>query len=145
VAQPTSALVVVPYPPPPARVEIVPPPVEGAVWLDGEWDWQGASFAWRRGRWVKPPPGARYSPWTTVRGEDGTVYFAPGVWRDSSARPVADPPPRATAKSASNPVVDPEGHLEITGHTIHEPQAPSPAVTDAGASDAAAAPAVRDD
>ena len=38
--QPTSALESVGYPPPPARVEIVPSrPSPRAVWVDGEWAW----------------------------------------------------------------------------------------------------------
>src|SRR5690242_2735513 len=67
-SQPTSALEAVPYPPPPALVEWVPPKPDGAaVWIDGEWMWQSGRWTWKRGRWVRPPPGARFAPWTTVR------------------------------------------------------------------------------
>jgi hypothetical protein len=123
VGQPTEALEVVPQPPPPARVEVVPPkPASGSVWIDGEWTWQGRTYSWRRGRWVKPPPGARFSPWTEVRGEDGAIYYAGGVWRNEQHQQVADPPALATAKSTVGPIVDPTGHDEETGHTVHEKQ-----------------------
>ena len=57
--QPTSALARVPYPPPPARVESVPPrPSTKATWIDGEWTWRGKRWLWVRGRWVEPPKGA---------------------------------------------------------------------------------------
>ena len=32
-------------------------PAQGAVWIDGEWAWQGRRWAWRIGRWVEPPAG----------------------------------------------------------------------------------------
>src|SRR5262249_19876160 len=84
VQQPTSALVEAPYPPPPARVEVVPDsPRDEAVWVDGEWTWHGRRWAWRRGRWVVTPSGGAFSPWTTVRNGDGTLYFAEGTWRDA--------------------------------------------------------------
>jgi len=144
VAQTTDALAPVPYPPPPARVETVPPePRRGAVWIDGEWVWQGRLFAWRRGRWVMPPEGARFAPWTTVRGEDGTVYLAGGAWRDARNQAVPDPPALAAANSTVGSVVDLEGHEEVTGHTVRESQGAGSAVqseTDGGAGKAQAAP-----
>ena len=89
---PTSALVPVPYPPPPARVEAVPSrPRDAAVWIDGEWVWQTRRWAWKPGRWVSPPSGARFAPWTTVRDVTGTLYFAAGAWRASSGAEVAEP------------------------------------------------------
>jgi WXXGXW repeat (2 copies) len=118
--QPTSALETVGYPPPPARVEFVPlSPARGAVWIDGEWAWQGRRWAWRIGRWVEPPPGARYSPWTVVRGEDGTTYYAAGTWRDADGGDLAEPAALVAARPNLSDVVDPEGELETTGHSIH--------------------------
>ncbi len=132
VGQPTEALAPIPQPPPPARVEVVlARPASGSVWIDGEWIWQGRTFAWRRGRWVKPPAGARFSPWTTIRAEDGTVYYAGGVWRDEDNRPIPDPPALATSKSTVGPIVDVTGHDEETGHNVHDPDEVSP---DAGGS-----------
>jgi len=123
VGQPTDALAIVQYPPPPARVEYVPKrPAKASVWIDGEWVWQGRRWAWRTGRWVIPPADARFSPWTTVRSDDGTVYYAGGVWRDRQNRKLADPPALALAKATSGEIDDPEGQPETTGHVIRESQ-----------------------
>lgn len=111
VEQPTSALTEVPYPPPPARAEAVPPEPkdEGAVWLDGEWTWQTRRWAWKPGRWVKPPSGARFSPWTTVRDRTGTLYFAAGRWRDAKGAEISEPEPLAVGGPAPAAVISPEG------------------------------------
>lgn len=80
---------IVPYPPPVARVERVPPqPYRDTVWIDGGWEWSGRDYAWRDGRWVLPPePGARYAPATTIRSPNGPLYFHPGQWyRDDGSR-----------------------------------------------------------
>ncbi len=50
-----------------------------------------------------PPSGATYSPWATVQGPDGTVYFAPAGWRDAQGAPL--PEPKALAEAAVGPVV----------------------------------------
>lgn len=136
VGQKTDALALVPYAPPPARVEFVPArPAGGTVWLDGEWVWQARRWAWRAGRWVVPPSGSLYSPWSMVRGEDGSVYYAGGAWRDHRGRTMADPAAVATATSAVSPIVDPDGRTEDTGRTFDESEK-SDASTDLGDSDA---------
>ncbi|WP_394822018.1 YXWGXW repeat-containing protein [Pendulispora albinea] len=119
VRQETSALAEVPYPPPPAHAEGIPKqPRPDAVWIDGEWVWDGRRWAWKQGRWVVASPGTKFSPWTSVRGADGTLYFAPGVWKDAKGLPVADPKPLAGARAGSSPVVSPEGEPFQTGPTI---------------------------
>lgn len=108
--QPTSALAEVPFPPPPARIESVPPaPSKDAVWVDGEWLWQARRYAWKPGRWVRPPPGARFSPWTTVRDARGALFLAAGTWRDPRDADVIEPPPLATGAPGAGPVVSPQG------------------------------------
>ena len=141
-SQPTSALTEVPYPPPPARAEAVPPrPTdESAVWIDGEWTWQTRRWAWKPGRWVKPPSGARFAPWTTVRDRIGTLYLAAGTWRDANGTEVAEPEPIAVGGPAPAAVISPEGAEVPVG-----PSAP----LDAGAEraedvDAASASAVEE-
>ncbi|MBX3215973.1 MAG: YXWGXW repeat-containing protein [Labilithrix sp.] len=125
---PTSALVEIPYPPPPARVEAVPlrPNKGGAVWIDGEWTWQTRRWAWKPGRWVEPPANARFAPWTSVRDRVGTLYVAAGAWRDASGALVSEPEPLAVGGPAPAAVVTPEGDAVRQG-----PLAP----LDAGASD----------
>lgn len=109
-SHPTSALVQVPYPPPPARAEAVPE-VENddAVWIDGEWVWQTRRYAWRAGRWVVPPSGARFAPWTAVRDKSGTLYVANGVWRAADGSEVTEPPSVGKGKPRGASVVSPEG------------------------------------
>jgi hypothetical protein len=128
VAQSATDLVVVDYPPPPARAESVPPkPARGAVWIDGEWSARDHKWGWVAGRWVMPPKGAKFSPWTVVRGKDGTLYFARGVWRDASGRPIPPPPPLATAGvESAGVVIDPEGEAEETGPTLRRAGPPKP-------------------
>lgn len=108
--QPTSALALVPFPPPPARAETVPrPPNDDAVWIDGEWVWQTRRWAWRKGRWVVPPSGAKFAPWTAVRDVSGNLYVATGVWRNSNGEEVNEPAPAGDGKGAGNAVVTPDG------------------------------------
>lgn len=97
---PDEPMLVVPFPQPPARVEIVPPPppaLENAVWLDGEWQWRGRRWVWLPGRWEVPYPGAYFAPATTIRRADGELVFFAGTWHfpeDSQpAAPPAPPPP----------------------------------------------------
>jgi hypothetical protein len=117
--QPTSALAEAPFPPPPARVEEIPPrPVDDAVWIDGEWQWRGRRWSWNPGRWVVAPAGSVYSPWTSVRGADGAFYYAPGAWRNAKGEPIANPPALALARASSGVVFDAEGEVEKTGRTV---------------------------
>jgi hypothetical protein len=116
VAQTSGALVPIAHEPPPARVEHAParPNVNGVVWIDGEWTWHEHRWWWSPGRWVVPSAGARYSPWCTVRAPDGTLYFAPAIWRDANGGAIAAPKALASAVVDSGVVVDAEGNMERT-------------------------------
>jgi len=84
---PPGAMNEVPYPPPPARVETVPPrPKDGEVWVDGQWDWDGKAWKWLEGSWTPPPANAYFSPWATERRSDGRLFFARAVWRTRDGR-----------------------------------------------------------
>jgi hypothetical protein len=125
--QPTSALSEVTFPPPPARAEWVPArPSEDAVWLDGEWLWRRRQWAWNPGRWVVAPQGTTYAPWTSVRSEDGTLFYAPGAWHDAKGEVIADPKPLAVAKAASRVLFDAEGDVERAGRTVRPDKAQRP-------------------
>jgi hypothetical protein len=72
----------VPYPPPAAQVEIVPPqPTPEAVWVDGFYRWTGRDYDWTAGAWVVPQPGTKYAPPTAMRLRDGTLVYYEGTWR----------------------------------------------------------------
>lgn len=123
--QPTSALVEVTRLPPPARVEVLPErPSSSSVWIDGEWTWRRGRWAWRPGRWVEAPPGLAFSPWVFVRSPDGTLWYAPGVWRDRSGGPVDGPPPLAMATVEAGEVINADGTTEVTGPTRSETPRP---------------------
>ena len=96
IRQPPEAMlsfVEVPYPPPAAQVEIIPPrPQPGAVWVDGEWSWQGRRWTWETGGWVMPPAGSYFAPWRTKRLDNGKLLFSPGGWRAANDQPLAKPP-----------------------------------------------------
>lgn len=81
----------VPLPPPPLRPEHVPPQPDGAVWIDGEWSWDGTRYRWTNGAWVVAPTGGRVAPWTVVRRNDGQLFYSPSVWYDKSGAVVAEP------------------------------------------------------
>lgn len=71
----------VPYPPPPARVELLPPrPSDEATWVDGEWLWTESGWAWRPGSWEHPRPGARWAPPLSVRLPHGELVHYRGRW-----------------------------------------------------------------
>lgn len=99
----------VPYPPPAALAETVPPRPETGdlVWLDGDWSFRGRSYAWRRGGWFVVPVGARYAPSRLEYLRDGRLMFAPGAWYDArrqilprlrAAQPAAAPPNEVTSE-----------------------------------------------
>ncbi len=118
-AQPANALVEVDYPPPPARVEMVPKqPSSDAVWINGEWLWQGRRWSWRAGMWVISPKNAGYARRVLVRRGDGKLFFAPGAWRDAEGRE-APAPPEKIARASSGAVTNPEGETEPTGADVH--------------------------
>jgi hypothetical protein len=116
VAQPQLAFDPVPYPPPPARSETVPPaPNKDAVWVDGGWRWRGKHWSWWLGRWVVPPAGAHYARETVVRSKSGALLAAPGAWYDAEGAPMEEPQVLAYAVAEEGDVVDVEGHMVTVG------------------------------
>jgi hypothetical protein len=77
----------VPYPPPPARAEVLPPePRDDALWIDGYWSWTGSDYAWVPGSWQPPRAGYYYAPATTVRRRNGGLLYFEGHWHPEAAR-----------------------------------------------------------
>jgi hypothetical protein len=112
VAQPEGAFTEVPYPPPPARPEIVPDrPEADVVWIDGEWSWQRRRWAWILGRWLVPPaPEARFAAAAWRRDKSGKLWWAPGSWYDSRGARLPHPDPLAMADADEGDVIDAAGH-----------------------------------
>lgn len=101
----SGGMIEVPYPPPPARVETIPPKnAAREVWVNGQWEWNGKGWSWHAGGWTTPPPNAYFTAWSTKRRADGQLLFGRAEWRDRTGRPL-----RVETQSPSCP-----------------PQAPSP-------------------
>jgi hypothetical protein len=99
--QGATDFVEVPYPPPPARVEIVPAqPSPAAVWVDGEWAYRNKRWVWEPGGWVLPPANGYFAPWMTRRTSDGRLYFVAGRWHAADGKPLPKPPVLALAETS---------------------------------------------
>lgn len=80
--------VLVPYPPPPARVDVVPDPppeLKTPVWVDGQWFWRGRRWVWESGEWVDLLPGQVYAKPIVVRRSDGQLVWFAGTFRRDNA------------------------------------------------------------
>ena len=68
------------FAPPPLRVEYVPAPRVGFVWVPGYWDWRRGRYDWVGGHWVRARHGYYYEPvrWVHRHGR----YYRHGGWRD---------------------------------------------------------------
>ncbi|MFZ5893557.1 MAG: hypothetical protein ACOY0T_21020 [Myxococcota bacterium] len=107
---PSEAFDEVPYPPPAALAETLPPRPNrsGLVWLEGDWVFRGSTYAWVRGGWTVAPPNARYAVSKVVYASDGRILFAPASWYDAQGQklervrpiaPAATPPNEYTAET----------------------------------------------
>ena len=101
---PLNAYVEVPYPPPAALAETVPPqPTRaGVVWIDGEWMAHGDAYAWRRGGWVLPPAQSRFAQWRVWYRRDGRLMMARGAWYDAKGERLRTPEPIEPASTPPN-------------------------------------------
>lgn len=86
---PPNDAVAVPYPPPPAKVEELPPePDARCAWADGFWDFTDR-WEWQPGEWVIPPQHCRLAP-PALRRQQGQLWFARPRWYPDNAK-VAGP------------------------------------------------------
>jgi hypothetical protein len=108
---PPNDAVVVPYPPPPAKVEELPArPSPECVWTDGFWQFTDR-WEWQEGEWVLPAPHCRLAP-PELRREAGQLRYAQPRWYPDNLTLLglqsACAPPRpctqiSAEKGASNP------------------------------------------
>jgi len=70
---------VVRVPPPPLRVEVVPPPRPGYVWTPGHWGWRDNRHVWVAGTWVAARPGYVYAQPRWVE-RNGQWHYTRGGW-----------------------------------------------------------------
>ena len=86
----------VPYPPPPAQVEVIPlRRREECLWRDGYWGWKGAGWRWTDGAWVIPPEACSYARpetrWVKENSSAKLLYFAPEWLPDEAETKCAEP------------------------------------------------------
>jgi hypothetical protein len=78
--------VIIQYPPPPVRVECVPPqPRDECVWVDGNWTRQARGWGWSPGAWVIPPAkcyhAQAYSKWIRAgNNKQDQLYYFEAAW-----------------------------------------------------------------
>jgi hypothetical protein len=79
IAVPASADIVVRIAPPAARMELVPDPRPGRVWVAGHWGWRNNHHVWVKGTWVRERHGYVYNQpnWTE---RDGRWHMSQGNW-----------------------------------------------------------------
>ena len=96
----------VPYPPTASLTEIIPPRPQQAncVWVDGDWVFRGKFYAWQRGGWFSPAPGARYAPSQIFYEAGGRILFAPGTWYDRQGQALPRPEALRPATTPPNDV-----------------------------------------
>lgn len=83
----TSVSISIGAAPPPPRVEVVPPPRAGYVWVPGHWEWRGNHHVWIGGNWLRARPGYVYHAPEWRRAQGRWVYAA-GRWdRDRDGIP----------------------------------------------------------
>jgi len=75
--------------PPPARVEMVPAPRAGYVWVPGVWFWDGHHHRWARGHWEHERPGYRWAP-ARWENRGNWHHYEPGRWAPEHEGPHGD-------------------------------------------------------
>lgn len=68
--------------PPPLRVERVPAPRHGYVWVPGYWNSHGQKYVWAKGKWVRERHGYRYDSPKWVE-QNGKWTMKHGAWSRS--------------------------------------------------------------
>jgi hypothetical protein len=112
-----------PAPPPPPRQYVVGvAPYQGAVWVDGQWQWNGYDWQWVDGYWQEPRVGhvwiqprweRRGGSWVYARGAwqpRGSVRVAPGQYRGRGNVYVA---PHRGARGRGGVYVAPRGRGSV--------------------------------
>jgi hypothetical protein len=50
------------------------PPYAGAVWIDGDWAWDGGRYVYTRGYWARPRPGRVWARGSWYHGPRGYAW-----------------------------------------------------------------------
>lgn len=88
--------IVVPFPPPAARPDLIkdpPPQLVNPAWIDGQWLWGGRRWTWQPGEWVDLQPNQVYALPRVVRRPDGTLVWVQGTLLDDETSSSKSPSP----------------------------------------------------
>ncbi len=55
-------------------------PYAGAIWIDGDWNWNGGAYRYNRGHWDRPRPGRTYARGSWQHTNRGYTWNR-GGWR----------------------------------------------------------------
>jgi hypothetical protein len=133
-AEPEPTYTVYQAPPPPRQVVVQQrAPSQGAVWVNGHWQWNGYQYIWVDGYWVQPQQGYTYvQPRWEQRG--GAYVYVQGYQRPS--RVVVRQPQHRTVVVQQQPqprqttvVVQPQQPRTRTVVVQPQPQPQSTVVT----------------
>jgi YXWGXW repeat-containing protein len=86
-AQAVQAEIYVLQPPPPPRVEVVPAPRSGYVWVPGHYQYRTDNYVWAEGSWEPARPGYVFRAPAWVEREGRWVYQPPRWDRDGDGVP----------------------------------------------------------
>ena len=81
IATPASAQIYLRIGPPEPRVEMVPEPRPGYVWVAGHWEWRNQRHQWIKGVWLRERRGYEYYPPAWVERDDGRWNHQRGKWK----------------------------------------------------------------
>lgn len=87
---------IVPFPPPPARPDLIKDPPARMVnpaWIDGQWLWGGRRWAWQPGEWVDLQPNQVYALPRVVQRPDGDLVWVQGTLLDDETQSLTKTPP----------------------------------------------------
>jgi WXXGXW repeat (2 copies) len=84
-------------PPPPIRIENVPPqPNSDCLWADGRWRRSDGQWQWVPGAWVRPLKTCYYAEpllvWIPSVDGRGVLFHTDGEWYDRSTGTLCQPP-----------------------------------------------------
>jgi len=125
---PPRAVFVASEPPPPVAEPRPPVPYQGAVWVEGHYDWNAEGWVWLPGAYVRPRTG---HVWVAPQygREPDHVRYVPGHWQPASAVPAQAVPVQGVPVGPSPPpptVV--EGQAVTPSAGTVEPVPPPPTV-----------------
>ena len=66
--------------PPPPRMEPLPPPRAGYIWVPGNWRYRENAYAWHQGYWQPARADYDYAPGRWVRADGGWRWVEPN-WK----------------------------------------------------------------